>query len=239
MFEGRIPVWIVSDIDFLQEVFISQFGKFSARKATVFTRSSNEKRIHLFDAQTTKWKRQRCVINPTFTPAKLKQLTPLLVDCINETLDKLPVDGQDFNIYEYYKQLTMNVICQCVLGIDTRSNGIFLKKCAQFFENDIRKRTIAKLGILFPVCRRLVVKIFSFQNYLRRTLNYWCPTIFFPNYEPPTSMWLIDHLRQLVNDRINKGIERTDLLQLMMNATTTDEEIIEVLFIALFETKLT
>ncbi|CAF4437808.1 unnamed protein product, partial [Rotaria sp. Silwood2] len=227
MFEGRNPVWVVSDIEFLQEVFIKQFGNFSSRKTTVFSRPSTGKRVHLFDAQGIKWKRQRYVINPTFTPLKLKQLTPLLLNCINELLDEFPINGQDFNIYEYYKKLTMNVICLCVLGIETHSNHLFLKKSAQFFSNDIRKRMIAKLGSLIPVFRPLFIKIFMLQNNIRRTLHNLCPSIFFLSYELPPSLWLLDHLEQMVKDRQARGNERLDLLQLMLKATTIEQQIMQ------------
>jgi hypothetical protein len=59
------------------------------------------------------WRRQRHVINPTFTTLKLKTMAPLMNRCIESMLVKVTeMNDSQFNIYTLYKRLTMDVICE-------------------------------------------------------------------------------------------------------------------------------
>ena len=71
--EGAVPIFVVSDPDFLQEVFVKQFSVFSARKANLLDNVTSD----LFSTSGQKWRRQRHLINPTFTASKLKTMSPL------------------------------------------------------------------------------------------------------------------------------------------------------------------
>lgn len=110
MYEGTVPIFVVSDPDFLQEVFIKQFSVFHTRKITIFDDIAHS----IFFDSGERWRRQRHVINPTFTAAKMKTMSPLINTCISNLMEKLPdlvKSGVEFNIYQYYKRMTMDVIC--------------------------------------------------------------------------------------------------------------------------------
>ena len=63
---------------------------------------------NLFTAEVNQWRRQRHVINPTFTTAKLKMMTPLMNKCIKSLITKLDENNNnEFNIFELYKRLTI------------------------------------------------------------------------------------------------------------------------------------
>lgn len=111
IYEGTVPICIVSDLDFLQEIFVKQFPAFSARKPSLLDSITSNVAL----SHGSEWRRQRHVINPTFTAAKLKSMSPLINSCISELLIKLSdhaANGKEFNIYSYYKRMTMNVICK-------------------------------------------------------------------------------------------------------------------------------
>lgn len=111
IYEGALPIFVVSDLDFLQEAFVKQFSIFHARKRTILDDSAHD---IVFSSGAT-WRRQRHVINPTFTAAKLKTMSSLINTSITDLLSKLPkhVDNdEEFNIYTYYKRMTMDVICK-------------------------------------------------------------------------------------------------------------------------------
>jgi cytochrome P450 len=113
LFEGTRPIYVVSDIEFLQEVFIKQFSSFHSRRSNFLIRTLHSKGIHLFSANADQWRRQRHVINPTFTAIKLKMMTPLITKCIQSMMVKLSEKkSNEFNIYELYRRLTMDVICK-------------------------------------------------------------------------------------------------------------------------------
>ncbi len=112
LFEGTRPLYVVSDVDFLQEVYIKQFGSFHSRRVPFIMRPIASQKVHMLAADGATWRRQRHVINPTFSTAKLKLMSPLVSQCIQSLMNKLAENKDEFNIYEMYKRLTMDVICK-------------------------------------------------------------------------------------------------------------------------------
>ena len=78
-YEGHRPVLVTSDLNMVNEIFVKQFNHFSARKFGPFQFNDNASDAHLVDSSRTRWKRMRNVINPTFTPAKLKEVISLFM----------------------------------------------------------------------------------------------------------------------------------------------------------------
>jgi cytochrome P450 len=114
IYQGTVPTIVVSDPDFLQEVFVKQFVTFSGRNEFF----ANSKIQNVFTSSGAKWRRHRHVINPTFSAAKLKLMSPLINGCITNLTEKLidhATSGSEFNIYTYYKRMTMDVICKYIL----------------------------------------------------------------------------------------------------------------------------
>lgn len=117
LYEGTRPVYVVSNVEFLHEVFVKQYSCFHSRRLPFITRLSTGNYIHLFAADGNRWRRQRHIINPTFTNAKLKLMSPLIENSIDTFMTKIENKHEDqFNIYETYKQLTLDVICKITLN---------------------------------------------------------------------------------------------------------------------------
>jgi cytochrome P450 family 13 len=113
LFEGTRPMYVVSDIDFLQEIFIKQFSAFHSRRVNFLISIRKSNGANLFSAHADQWRRQRHVINPSFTRLKLKTMTPLMNKCIESMMVKLnEMNSSEFNIYALYNRLTMDVICK-------------------------------------------------------------------------------------------------------------------------------
>jgi len=111
IYRGSVPNFIVSDPDFLQEVFIKQFSSFSGRRE-VLTKTFPH---NVFSSWGAPWRRHRHIINPTFSAAKMKLMSPLINGCIDNAIEKLADyanQNNECNIYVYYKRLTMDVICK-------------------------------------------------------------------------------------------------------------------------------
>ena len=70
-FEGHTPILVISDPDILQDIFIKSFSNFHSRRLFPLA-DKNSKSVNMFFASGLRWKRQRSVINPTFSSAKLK-----------------------------------------------------------------------------------------------------------------------------------------------------------------------
>ncbi|CAF1280749.1 unnamed protein product [Rotaria magnacalcarata] len=232
LFVGTTPMYVVSDVDFLQEVYIKQFSSFHSRRLPILLRLQRGNRIHLFGATGLRWRRQRHVINPTFSAAKLKLMMPLVNKCIEAMLKKLSEivcdKKQEINIYTLYKRMTMDVICHCAFGIDTDMqndvDNIYLKKSAETFAVDVDKLFIVKMTDLFPFVVNPFCKFYLGQVAIRRLLIRLFPVLSKYIEETPGS-WLTNHVRDVVNLRTSSStatmIKRIDLLQLMIDASTT------------------
>lgn len=113
LYEGTRPMYIVSDADFIQEVYIKQFSSFHSRRGNILNETRPNSAPNLFSAHANQWRRQRHVINPTFTTVKLKTMAPLMNKCIDSLMNKVSeMTNVEFNIYDMYKRLTMDVICK-------------------------------------------------------------------------------------------------------------------------------
>jgi thromboxane-A synthase len=115
LFEGTRPMYVVSDVKFLHEVFVKQFASFNARSIPFLMKTVRNHQVHMFGASGITWRRQRHVISPTFSAAKLRLMSSLGTHCIQSLMDKLKImekKGEQFNIYELYRRLTMDIICK-------------------------------------------------------------------------------------------------------------------------------
>jgi cytochrome P450 len=113
IYQGPVPTFVVSDPDFLQEVFVKQSAVFPGRKE-FFTGAKIQ---NVFTSSGAKWRRHRHVLNPTFSAAKLKLMSPLINGCITNAMEKMVdhvTSESEFNIYTYYKRMTMDVICKYI-----------------------------------------------------------------------------------------------------------------------------
>ena len=116
IFEGTRPIYVTSDVDFLQEVYIKQFSIFHSRHNNILIHMLKTSAASLFSSYGNQWRRQRHVINPTFSTAKLKMMTPLMNKCIESLMDKIDQNTtNEFNIFILYKRLTMDVICKSII----------------------------------------------------------------------------------------------------------------------------
>ncbi|CAF0791603.1 unnamed protein product [Rotaria sordida] len=229
LFMGRRPMYVVSDVDFLQEIYIKQFSSFHSREIPRIFRIETDGKIHLFRATGERWRRQRHVINPTFSSAKLKLMSSLVNECIEAMLNKISqiTDGEqkEINIYELYKRLTMDVICRCAFGIDTDMqndiNNPYLQKTAAVFKTDIEQLLLFRMANLIPFLARPLHDIVFGLNDVRRILVKLIPAL--KNYvEQIPALWLMNRVQDVVDLRIqssSNSVKRMDLLQLMMEAT--------------------
>jgi cytochrome P450 len=115
LFEGVRPVYVVSDLDFIQDVFVSQFAHFSARRMLFIHRILGVRQLNVFGARfTEQWTRQRRILNPTYSISKMKQMLPTLQACTNVFMEKLAstISNEFINIQDLYLRMTLDIICE-------------------------------------------------------------------------------------------------------------------------------
>lgn len=234
-FEGHTPVLVVSDPDIIQNVFIQSFSKFHSRRAFPL-QDPKSKDVHLFSATGLRWKRQRFIINPIFSSAKLKQMTLLVHRCIGMLMQKLSEEhnkGEPFDIYAYFKRFTMDTIWSCGLGFDTdMQNNIdnpYLVHSQELFAENRNVRFIMLLTMFINELNPFWRTIYSYTSSARYWLRLYIPiTRSFITGNPAT--WILQQARLLIRKRQTVGlVKRIDVLQLMLESIS-DEDTIQVRF---------
>ncbi|CAF1145873.1 unnamed protein product [Adineta steineri] len=228
-FEGHTPILVVSDPDVLQDVFIKSFSNFHSRRSFPLEKRDGRD-VHLFGATGLRWKRQRFVINPTFSSAKLKQMSPLIHQSIDVLMEKLSNEykkGEPFDIYAYFKRFTMDTIWSCGFGVDTdmqnNINDPYLTHSQDIFKPKFRLNVI--LALFITELKLFWVKLDEVQSAIRNWIRHHIPiTKTFIGSSPVK--WIMKETKKVIDKRQLIGqTNRTDLLQLMLESAT-DKDII-------------
>ncbi|CAF3501695.1 unnamed protein product [Rotaria sp. Silwood1] len=205
-FEGHTPILVISDPDILQDVFIKSFSNFHSRR-TFPLQDPKSKDVHLFSATSLRWKRHRFIINPIFSSAKLKQMTPLIHRSVLTFMKKMSEEsnkGQPFDIYAYYKRFTMDTIWSCGFGLDTNMqnniNDPYLIYSQQMFGENRNIRLIMLLNMFITELNQLWRAIYIHGGNIRYWLRYYIPIAKKFIQENP-STWILQEARQFINTR--------------------------------------
>ncbi|CAF0951063.1 unnamed protein product [Adineta ricciae] len=230
-YEGHTPVLVVSDPDVLQDVFIKSFSNFHSRRLFPLA-DPTDKSVNMITAMGLRWKRQRFIINPTFSSSKLKQMTPLVHRSVHALTQKLSEEcrkGQPFNISTYLKRFTMDTIWSCGFGIDTdmqnNTANPYLLYSQQVFGDRMQFRLFAVLTIFITELRALWRTLHMSISNSKHWLRYHIPLTQYLIEENP-STWIISQARQMIKKKQEIGrTSRVDLLQLMLESASNEEYI--------------
>lgn len=155
-FYGNQPTLVICDPEMIKEITVSKFSKFYDRADTVLI--PKRWRDSVNNAKGTKWKYLRAIIQPSFSPSKLKNMRPILKRCLDEfvsCLDDKAAAASDrtVEVYDIYKKLTMDVICSTAFGIEvssqTNPDDQFVKNASKVLGIGLTN-TVVLLNFLFP-----------------------------------------------------------------------------------------
>ncbi|CAF0733080.1 unnamed protein product [Rotaria sordida] len=240
-FEGHTPILVVSNPDILHEIFIKYFSKFHSRRQFPLEDRRTTKGVHLFSATGDQWRRQRAIINPTFSTLKMKRMFPIIDDCITTFLIKLEecmkTSSEGFDIYKLYKRLTMDLIWRCCFGIKTDMqndpNNPYLKRSQEVFARENCAYLATLLGILIPELQPIWLTSHCWINYIRARLRRLLP-MGEKLIEDDPNEWLKDNVGYFIkkaqihqnnnnnnnNNDYNTNITKSaDLIHIMLDAT--------------------
>lgn len=215
-YEGHFPILITSDLDIIQEVFFNQVGNFTARKQPPFVYDDNAPDLILVAATRNRWKRLRTIINPTFTPSKLKQLTEMVNMCserltlfIESNLEK------EINLNEKFNNFAMDVVWNTAFGMDidcqnNKTNKYIIKSQA-FFTSVNKLNPLILLAIYFHDLKRYFLPLIRFLSSAVSKVN--------PNLSNPF-FWILDNLKEIVEYRIENKTKRKDYIQLLLESVS-------------------
>lgn len=250
-FYGNHPVLVICDPDMIKEITVSQFSKFYDRADTV--RMPKKWQDSINNAKGTKWKYLRSVIQPTFSPAKVKNMRPILKRCLDdfiETMDnKLDaIDDGVIDIYKMYTALTMDIICSSAFGIEVNSqknaDDQFVRNASKVLSAGINN-IVVFLNFLFPDrFFREIVMFISGDWVNKSAMKFLTSTVkqAIQVRKEAESTEFHDLLKQMMDTQKNTtehGISDDKSFEQMKNEGMSDEDIIinGIIFLAAgFET---
>ncbi|KAK6018175.1 hypothetical protein OSTOST_16252 [Ostertagia ostertagi] len=127
--EGLQRTLVVSDVEMVRELFTKKFDYFYGRKINIIAGDvNNDSRVHIFEAQGVRWKRLRAIASPAFSSASLKKVRPTVESSVLALMDffEKEADKKAFDIFPFYKEFTMDVICRIAMG--QKSSEMFTNK---------------------------------------------------------------------------------------------------------------
>ena len=181
--------------------------------------STNEK-LSLDD----EWRRQRAIIQPTFSPNKLKEMRTIIESCLDglmEKLDEQPTETE-FDITGVIQRTSMDIILNCAFGLRSDVSSIltdsYFRRCMQVFQFGFFQTCLTICSILVPEFNLIWVGFFKYTNIIRLWLCDHLPLMHrLIDTDPNT--WLLHHVGQIIEQRCLHPVNRVDLLQSMIEAT--------------------
>lgn len=225
-FIGQKPYIVISDLDLVQQVLISDFHKFVNRPGM-----SIEIRpvIHsMVGLRGQRWKEVRRVISPTFSRRKLRRISHSIQRCVDvlvEVVGKNGITDAGMNFYDAFQVqvkeitfvkdfllieftfceqgLTCQVIGECaldtVIDCQRKPDDAFLNSLRKFLQAG--NHPIIDLAIYFPVVRKILAVICRIAS--------------------PTGQFtqsIIDNVQKVIDQRREDGTSHNDILQLLLDA---------------------
>ncbi|CAF0944303.1 unnamed protein product [Adineta ricciae] len=154
------------------------------------------------------WKRQRSVMQPTFSPNKLKEMRAIIDQCVTNLIEKLDEQKAEveFDITSLLQRMSMDILLNCAFGINLSKHEKlsvpFFQRCLQVFEFSFFQTILTMCSLIVPELDFIWVTVFKYTN---------------PN------TWLLYHVEQIIKQRRLYGNERIDLLQSMIEATDASQ----------------
>ncbi|CAN8008117.1 unnamed protein product [Ixodes pacificus] len=122
-YNGDVPTLVVSDIDFLNYVFFTNFKNFVERGITM--RSDQEHSFlgqAMVHAKEPQWRILRSITSKEFTSYKLKRMMPYLVeqgDIFMDVLGQLADEGRQASMDDAFQALSLDFVCRAAFGMET------------------------------------------------------------------------------------------------------------------------
>lgn len=218
---GQKPSILVCDMELIKRIQIKDFHNFSDRQnfgVKHGLRPNPKFTNNIISSKGSKWKETRTILNPTFSASKLKAMTPIIDSSINilvNKVDQKAQSGEEFDIYNFFQTLTTDVIAKCALGIDTNVQNNpedkFFKAAQEIF--NMKPNFLFMMFTCFPALDIVFYPIRRFMQILVE-LSGKSP-----------NMIISKMVKAAIKLRQHSTTKHNDLLQLMLDATVSEDDI--------------
>uniref|UniRef100_A0A1Y1LIW7 Cytochrome P450 n=2 Tax=Photinus pyralis TaxID=7054 RepID=A0A1Y1LIW7_PHOPY len=178
-----VPQLLVVDPQIIKCMLTKDFNHFMERG--MYNEEDDPLSMHLFSLGTSRWKRLRPKLTPTFTSGKMKMMFDIVVTCgyqLEKSMQTICAKGA-IDIKEVLECFTMDVIGSCAFGIDCNSftdpSSEFCRYSKRIFSPTRLENVIGLFVYVFPsVAKTLHLKGIPkditefFFNIVTRSVQY-------------------------------------------------------------------
>ncbi|RDD40234.1 Cytochrome P450 3A41 [Trichoplax sp. H2] len=208
IFIGRIPCYVIADVDIIKQITVDDFCHFPNRP-TIRNGFLDD---GLFNLQDCQWKRIRNILAPAFSAVKMRQLVPLMNSSIKAHLHRLANfvnTAQPIDYTRWANDVTLEIIIANVFGMTANIQTDREDKLVQCATSMFQIRSyVAILTFLCP----------SFARYWIMLDRKFCNSLQYIEFMIKA---IIQQRKKMDNDE--KSCQ--DLLQLMLNSAVGDHSI--------------
>ncbi|KAK3594092.1 hypothetical protein CHS0354_040860 [Potamilus streckersoni] len=200
---GNIPQLLITEPEMIKQILVKRFPDFTDRPHTLEDSKFMDSAVNL--ASGEHWKFLRSTLSPTFSSGKMRNMTPLISQCLERLIcngRKMSENGKSVEMKGLFGGYTMDVICSTGFGmeVDSQSNPN-----DPFVVNATKAMTANLVG---P--RILLAMIFpDFQMFMRGI----------PLMDKSAVEFFIEATKSVIQERRSSTSNNyRDLIQLMINA---------------------
>ncbi|XP_066599468.1 cytochrome P450 6a2-like [Prorops nasuta] len=156
LFARATPILSIHDPNFIKDILIKDFSKFSDRPIKVHEKTEPISQ-HLFALETKRWRPMRLRLSPIFTSGKLKEMFPLILESsehLENYLAKVVPKNESIEFRELTARYTTDVIGTCAFGLELNAledeNCEFRRMGRDFFTMTFSKYLRLRIREAFP-----------------------------------------------------------------------------------------
>ncbi|XP_034945039.1 cytochrome P450 9e2-like [Chelonus insularis] len=202
-FDFNCPTVVIRDPELIKDISIKNFDNFVDHRGFVNPENDPLFGNNLFSLHGDKWREIRNLLSPSFTSSKMKGMFKLMSDCSKNFTDywieeskKGPVNIHSKNAFGRY---TTDVIATCAFGITTDS---MRNPKNEFYV--LGSKSTSFQGLL------------AFKFFLLRSFPNICNFFKAKLIDSKVEKFFQKIIRETIQMREEKGISRSDMIQLMM-----------------------
>lgn len=167
-YAGEKPFMVITDTELIKQCFVREVNTAYYRPPPLVREEKLQS--SLIRLQGEEWKKIRAKLNPIFTPAKIRMLTPIVQNCVDqmmEVLDETVTKGEAVDIDNVSRGYSMDVITKSALAwqvdCQTNTNHPFVVQVRKVFESADSAEVIN--AIQFPILRSVFAWLAPFTDY--------------------------------------------------------------------------
>ncbi|GMS94485.1 hypothetical protein PENTCL1PPCAC_16660, partial [Pristionchus entomophagus] len=137
---GQQPIWVISHVSILNEIFVKRFDKFNATAKIGLQGSRNDENVHMGQASGAHWKRLRTLSTDAFSAKSIRYVFPTIKQSAKTIVGYIEKqEGTEIDAQGYFREYTMDIISKLTLG--RKHNRMFDNElvgwCSKFFSSPL------------------------------------------------------------------------------------------------------